>query len=86
LRKTQLRINDNYLTLHQLERRQAMTLLTTTEVAKILRVAPNTVRRFIKTGTLPAIAVGAQKRIDSESLIRFLKQGEEHAITHDTNR
>lgn len=47
-------------------------LLTATEVAKVLRVHPGTVRRWMVDGTLPGIRVGRQirfRRSDVESLL-----------------
>lgn len=67
-------------------------LLTTNEVARILRCTTPTVRRLIKDGELKAISVGAHKRIDSAQLSRFLsndndkKGGGRYASTHDKDK
>lgn len=48
--------------------------LTLREVAEVARMAPDTVRGWIKTGQLPARRVGpqGQYRVDPEALSRFL--------------
>jgi len=51
-----------------------MALLTTREVAKILRVTPPSVRKIIRSGNLRAVDVGGQKRIDTASLAEFLQR------------
>ena len=48
-------------------------LLTAEEVAERLRVNVNTVRRYIRSGRLPAIRLGKGYRIRSEDLKAFLR-------------
>jgi excisionase family DNA binding protein len=43
-------------------------LLTTAEVARLLRVRSRTVRRWIAAGALPAVRVGAHYRIPVDAL------------------
>jgi excisionase family DNA binding protein len=53
-----------------------MALLTTKEVAALLRVNEDTVRRLIRQGKLPAYCVGRRKRIDLSLLRKTLENGE----------
>lgn len=48
--------------------------LTVEEIAKQLRVSPDTVRRWIREGRLPAIDLVGQYRIRREDYERFLEQ------------
>lgn len=48
-------------------------LLTVDEVAERLNVSTKTVRRWIKTGELPAYRLGRQIRISEKDLRRFLR-------------
>lgn len=50
---------------------------TIEEVATILRVSPQTVRKLIKEKQLKAVRVGVQLRIKKEELDRFLEQQSE---------
>lgn len=52
---------------------EATILLTAEEVAERLRVNVNTVRRYIRSGRLPAIRLGKGYRIRSEDLEAFLR-------------
>lgn len=45
-----------------------MELLTVQETAKIVRVAPITVRRYIAQGRLPAVRVGRRFRVRKEAV------------------
>jgi excisionase family DNA binding protein len=45
----------------------AMNLLTVDETAAMLRVNPVTIRRYIKSGRLPAVRVGRHVRIEKEA-------------------
>jgi len=54
-----------------------MSLLTTNEVAKILRVTPQTVTKLIRTGVLPAIRVGIRHRVRRDHLLTFI-EGDTH--------
>jgi chromosome partitioning protein len=49
-----------------------MPTLTPDEVARQLRVSPETVRRYIREGNLPAQKVGGQYRINSGDLAAFI--------------
>lgn len=49
-----------------------MELLTVDETARLLKVAPITVRRFIQSGRLPAIKVGKGIRVRKEAVEQFL--------------
>lgn len=51
-----------------------MVLLTTGEVADHLAVTDRTVRSLIKSGSLPAIRIGAEYRIDEGDLIQFIQK------------
>jgi excisionase family DNA binding protein len=53
-----------------------MTLLKTSEVAKILRIAPQTVRKMIREGLLPSYTVGNLRRVDTAELSNYLRIGE----------
>jgi excisionase family DNA binding protein len=46
---------------------------TIEEVADILRVSPQTVRKLIKEKQLKAVRIGVQLRIKKEELDRFLE-------------
>jgi excisionase family DNA binding protein len=48
--------------------------LTVEEIAKQLRVSPDTVRRWIREGRLPALDLIGQYRIRREDYERFLEQ------------
>lgn len=48
-------------------------LLTTAEVAQLLRVDVETVRRYVKAGELPAYRVGRTLRVETHALDRFLQ-------------
>lgn len=50
-------------------------LLTLKEVAGTLRVSPKTVKRFIISGRLEGILVGAHYRVKQEALDRYLAEG-----------
>ena len=48
--------------------------LTVEEIARQLKVSPDTVRRWIREGRLPAIDLIGQYRIRLEDYERFLEQ------------
>ncbi|HZS76904.1 MAG TPA: helix-turn-helix domain-containing protein [Ktedonobacteraceae bacterium] len=48
--------------------------LTVEEIARQLKVSPDTVRRWIREGRLPAIDLIGQYRIKREDYERFLEQ------------
>jgi excisionase family DNA binding protein len=50
-----------------------MELLTVQETARILRVTPITVRRYIAQGRLPAVRVGGGVRISKEAVEQLPK-------------
>ncbi len=49
-------------------------LLTTEEIAEILKVSPATVRSYITRGQLPAIDLAGSYRVYRADLDEFLKQ------------
>ena len=53
-------------------------LLTVTEVAEYLRIAPNTVYRWLRAGKLRAIKIGKEWRIEQEVLDHFLGRRTTH--------
>lgn len=54
--------------------------LTLSEVSKMLKVHPNTLRNWDKNGTLKPIRLGERKirRYKKEDVIKFLKTSQEH--------
>lgn len=50
------------------------TFLTTTEVAKILNCHPMTIRRMVKSGSLPCLKVGKHIRI-AKDIVQNLLEG-----------
>jgi|SRR5215211_4879922 len=52
------------------------TFLSVDEVADFLRVHPQTVRRWVHAGRLPAAKIGQQYRISVLELERFLSEGQ----------
>ena len=50
-----------------------MDLLTVQEVARMLKVNPITVRRYIADGRLPAVKVGKSIRVRREAIAEFVK-------------
>ena len=53
--------------------------LTLSEVSKLLKVHPNTLRNWDKNGTLKPIRIGERKlrRYKKEDVIKFLEQKDE---------
>jgi excisionase family DNA binding protein len=49
-----------------------MELLTIQEAARLLRVTPITVRRYINDGRLPAVRVGRGVRVEKDAAIQFI--------------
>jgi len=49
-----------------------MNYLKVSEIAERLRVHPNTVRRLIESGELPAVFIGSQARVLADDLERYL--------------
>lgn len=59
-------------------------LLTTAEVAALLRVHPNTVKNMLSKGTLPSILIGERKRrIKKADLLRFIGEEVDEEETGD---
>ena len=56
-----------------------MSLMTTNDVAKVLRVSTPTVRRLIRNGALSAYRIGGVQRIDASQLVTLLKGGNTNA-------
>jgi excisionase family DNA binding protein len=54
-----------------------MSFLKPTEIANVLRVSTQTVRRLIDSGTIPSVVVGKQRRVESADLDRYLKRTSE---------
>ena len=53
-------------------------LLTTTEVANILKLNNITIYSYIKSGTLEAIKIGRNYRIEKSELDKFIKNHRTH--------
>ncbi len=49
--------------------------LTPEEVAALLRVSPDAIRRLLRRGHLPAVRVGRAWRVDDGELQRWLRRG-----------
>lgn len=50
--------------------------MTIEEIASILRVSEETIRRYIRDGLLPAIRLRGMYRVKREDFEKFLKQRE----------
>lgn len=50
---------------------------TTSEVAQMLRISRKTVYRLVKSGSLPAVRLGAYIRIPGGAVRDFLQRGQE---------
>jgi len=50
-----------------------MELLTVSETAQILKVAPLTIRRYIASGRLPAVRVGTRVRVRKEAVDQLVE-------------
>jgi excisionase family DNA binding protein len=50
--------------------------MTTEEIAKILNVSKETIRRYIRDGLLPAIRLRGLYRVKREDFEEFVKQSE----------
>lgn len=59
-----------------------MSFMKITEIASIMRVSTATVRRLIAAGTIPAVKVGSQARVDSVDFARYLKS---KSVVNDAN-
>lgn len=51
-----------------------MSLLRINEIAPLLRVSPDTVRRLVKSGKIKAMRIGRQMRVDSQELAAYMRQ------------
>ena len=49
--------------------------LTPEEVASLLRVSPDAVRRLLRRGALPAVRVGRAWRVEETELQRWIRRG-----------
>jgi len=49
-------------------------LLTVNETAKILRLGPETVARYIREGKIPAIKFGRVWRVEEKDLENFIRK------------
>jgi excisionase family DNA binding protein len=58
-------------------------VMTVPELAKYLRVHPSTIYRLLKRGDIPAFKVGADWRVNRESINKWLRQQEGvlHTVT-----
>lgn len=66
--------------------RDQVTLMTIEEVAECLRVHPSTVYRLVRQRVIPAVKIGKQWRVDSQTLEDWLSEnatGPEEAISED---
>jgi len=54
-------------------------LFTVEETAGLLKLNPETIRRYIKKGILKAVKLERQYRITQEDIDAFLKRGRERA-------
>lgn len=50
-------------------------IYTPDEIAEYLKLAPNTIRRHLKGGTLKGFKIGTHWRVKREDLINFIEQG-----------
>lgn len=50
-----------------------MKYYTTNEVAEILKLNPETIRRKIKAGKIKAVSIGTRYRISEEEVKRFME-------------
>lgn len=56
-----------------------MTVLTLKEIAERLKLHPNTLRRYIKEGKLPAMKFGRVWRVEEEDLKEFMRANKQGA-------
>lgn len=56
-----------------------MTVLTLKEIAEKLKLHPNTLRRYIKEGKLPAMKFGRVWRVEEEDLKEFMRANKQGA-------
>lgn len=58
-----------------------MELLTVNETARMLRVSPITIRRYVASGRLEAVRVGRSVRIERAAIDRFAEPMEQNGAT-----
>ena len=63
-----------------------MALLTVDETAKMLKISPITVRRYIALGRLPAVKVGKGVRVREESIEQLMQPIEAKAAKQTKER
>jgi len=56
-----------------------VTVLTLKEIAERLKLHPNTLRRYIKEGKLPAMKFGRVWRVEEEDLKEFMRANKQGA-------
>jgi excisionase family DNA binding protein len=64
----------------------AQRFLTPEEVAALLRVSPEAVRRLLRRGEIPAVRVGRAWRVDEEGFQRWLRRGLMRAVRPSDGR
>jgi excisionase family DNA binding protein len=68
---------------HYSDWNQLPLLLTTEEVADLLRVHVNTIKIMVRAGKLPAVKVGRAWRIKRSDVLALLDVGAHHAEEND---
>ncbi len=61
------------------------TVLTLREVANYLNVHPDTIRRHIKRGEIPAFKIGNTWRFNKESIDEWRKEREGKVMSYSSN-
>ncbi len=51
-----------------------MKLLTVPEAARQLAIAPRTLRKLIKTGSLRGVKIGRERRVDPDDIAFFVRR------------
>lgn len=52
-------------------------IITTAEAARLLRVSPRTIKRWIRDGTVPSIKVGGRRLVLIKEIIDSARPGKE---------
>ena len=60
-------------------------LLTLKEVAKLLRLSPQTLYKMLEQGEIPAVKIGSQWRFDREQLRSWLESHGADTDAHSQN-
>jgi excisionase family DNA binding protein len=55
-------------------------ILTVHEAAAYAKIAPKTLRQWLRQGQLPGLRVGSQWRVEKRALLRFLRQQGQQAV------